>query len=57
MKAIKNGTSTLQKLDRKDNQIKNNAINGYKIDRRKKKGKFDKNYISETDMDEILAIG
>ena len=57
MKALKSGGETIQKPVKKDTSKKIDAMNWHKADRRKKKGKFDKDCLSETDMDEILAIG
>ena len=57
MKSIKNSEVTAQKAVRKEYGFKKNVVRGYNVERRKQKGKFDKNCLSETDMDEILAIG
>jgi len=57
MKMIKNNEkTTIQKTDRKGYTIKYKMMRGYKIDSRKQNEKFDKDCLSETDMDEILAI-
>jgi len=57
MKRVKTGEESIQKPVKKTFGSKYNAARGYKVDRRKQKAKFDKDCLSETDMDEILAIG
>jgi len=56
MKTLKNGEGSLPKPARKIYGFKYKVIPEYRGERREQKGKFDKNCLSETDMDEILAI-
>jgi len=56
MKRVKTGEDLIQKPVKKASGSKNIVTRGYRVDRRKQKAKFDKNCLSETDMDEILAI-
>ena len=57
MKTIKNNEGVLPKPAGKAFSPKYKMMRGYRVERRKQKEKFDKNCLSETDMDEILAIG
>jgi len=56
MKTVKNGEGARHKPARKTFGFKNKVMSGSKAEGRKKEGKFDKDCLSETDMDEILAI-
>jgi len=56
MKTLKNSEGTRQKPDRKTFNLKYKVISGSKAEGRKQDEKFDKDCLSETDMDEILAI-
>jgi len=61
MEVRKSGEIILSRQVRNNRNFKNNVMREYKVDRRKFErrkhlGQFDKNCLSETDLDKILAI-